>query len=267
MPAAPAYPVTTDTVTGLPRLALALLPTPLEQAPRLAARARLPHLFIKREDLSGYALGGNKLRQIDFILADALSQQCDVVIATAASQSNFCRALAGAAARIGLPCHLHLRATTGTEPRGNLLLDTIFGARITFTNRTDPWDRAIRAEMDALANDYREGGRVPYIAQLTGTGAPLGIAGWVSGAAELVADFGREGLAPDVLVAVCGSGLTAGGLALGFKHLGCRTLVLGISAQQPTARLKPWVLETTNATAAQLGLAVRPRCRRHRHHR
>lgn len=246
-----------DPLSRLRRLSLGALPTPLERAPRLAAHAGLAELLVKREDLSGYTLGGNKLRQIDFIMADALAQEADVVIATAGSQSNFCRALAGAAAKLGLVCHLHLRSATGTEPVGNLLLDAILGARITFTEHTDPWHPAIRAEMDALADKYRSEGSRPYVAQLTGASAHLGIAGWTSGAAELVRDFTRLGSVPDTLFVVCGSGLTMGGLALGFKHLRCPIRVIGVSAQQPEMRLKPWVLETANAAAARLAVAAR----------
>src|SRR5262245_64266991 len=93
---------------GLKRLRLATLPTPLEAAPRLGAALGIK-LYVKREDLSGYGLGGNKLRQIDFILADALARGHDAVVTTAGLQSNFCRALAAAAAKTGLGCGLLLR--------------------------------------------------------------------------------------------------------------------------------------------------------------
>lgn len=253
------HPVSTsiDTITGQKRLNLACFPTPLEAAPRLAAHAGLGELFIKREDMSGYALGGNKLRQIDFILAEALDRGADTLISTAGSQSNFCRSLAGAAAKLGLDCHLHMRAAMGTEQVGNLLLDGIFGAKVTFTEKTDPWDPAIRAELDEISHGYAQAGRKPYIAQLTGSSATLGIAGWVSGAQELLSDFGQIGRQPDRVVVVCGSGLTAGGLALGLKHLGAGMRVVGVSAQQPEARLRQWIVETANAAAAELGLATR----------
>lgn len=246
-----------DQVTGLHRIALAHLPTPLEAAPRLAAAIGLRALHIKREDLTGYALGGNKLRQLDFILAEALAAGADTLIATAGSQSNFCRSLAGAAAKLGLGCHLHLRARMGTEKVGNLLLDDIFGATVSFTQQTDPWDPAIRAELDAIDARYRAEGKNPFIVQLTGTSAATGVAGWVSGAAELRDDFDRLERMPDAVVAVCGSGLSLAGLALGFKHLGCPTRLVGISAQQPAGRLKPWIAQTANEAAVRLGFAMR----------
>lgn len=257
MPAQSAVPTISDPLTGRSRLQLASLPTPLEAAPRLARHAGFSALYVKREDQSGYALGGNKMRQIDFILCEALAGGADVVIATAASQSNFCRSLAGAAARLGLGCHLHLRSKTGTEKIGNLLLDDIFGARVTFTERTDPWDPGIRAELDAHAEAYRAEGRTPYVAQLTGASASLGIAGWMSGAAELVEQFSCLPAVPEAVVCVCGSGLTAGGLALGLKHLGSPARVLGVSAQQPAPRLREWIVTTANAAAAEFGLETR----------
>jgi 1-aminocyclopropane-1-carboxylate deaminase/D-cysteine desulfhydrase-like pyridoxal-dependent ACC family enzyme len=246
--------ISLDPITGLQRLRLANLPTPLESAPRLAAALGLAELMIKREDMSGYALGGNKMRQLDFIVADAIAARADLLVATAASQSNFCRSLAGAAAKLGLGCRLHLRAATGTALVGNLLLNRILGAEISFTSKTDPWDPAITDELAAIAEASENEGRRPFIVQLTGVSAPVAVAGWIAGAAELMQGFG--GADPDVMVVVCGSGLSLAGLALGFKHLGCRTRLLGISAQQPEARLKPWIVHVARDAAAHLGLEV-----------
>ena len=140
---------------------------------------------------------------------------------------------------------------------GKPYVERHFGARITFTDRTDPWDPAIRAELDRLAESYRSEGRHPAIVQLTGGSAALSIAGWVSGAAELKEDFAASDFMPELLVLACGSGLTAAGLALGFKHLGCVTRVLGVSVQQRAARLEPWMLEAANTAAAELGVTAR----------
>jgi D-cysteine desulfhydrase family pyridoxal phosphate-dependent enzyme len=246
-----------DEPTGLRRLSFARLPTPLEEAPRLAAALGLRGLWIKREDLSGYALGGNKLRKLDFLLAEAIDAGADTLIATAGYQSNFCRALAGAAAKAGLRCHLHLRAAGPLKLEGNLLLDRIFGAGITTTDATDPWDPRIRAELDAIAEDLRSEGRHPCVVQLTGASAPLGVAAWFSGAHELAQDLDALGVEPDLVVVACGSGLTLAGLALGLKHLGSRTRVLGLSVQQPASRLLPWVVDVAERTAQRLGISIR----------
>ncbi|SDG22838.1 D-cysteine desulfhydrase/L-cysteate sulfo-lyase [Bosea robiniae] len=249
--------VSIDPVSGRPRLAMARLPTPFEPAPRLAKHLGVASVHIKREDMAGYALGGNKLRQLDFILAEAIAAGADMLIATAGSQSNFCRSLAGAAAKLGLGCHLHVRAKMGTELVGNLLLDDIFGAEVTFTQETDPWHPAIKDEIEAIADRYRKQDRSPFVVQLTGVSANVGVAGWMSGAAELREDFKAIGRIPDSVVAVCGSGLTAAGLALGFKHLGVPTRVMGVSAQQPEARLRKWIVETANIAAAWMGIETR----------
>lgn len=246
-----------DPTTGLERLALSRLPTPLDDAPRLARALGIASLAIKREDMAGYALGGNKLRQLDFILAEALAAGADILVTTAGSQSNFCRSLAGAAAKLGLGCHLHLRAAMGTEMVGNLLLDNLFGATVTFTGVTDPWDETVADELDTIAAQYAAQGRKPFIVQLTGISAAVGVCGWMSGAAELMKDFEARGAVPDIMVAVCGSGLSLAGLALGFKHLGCRTRLLGISAQQPAPRLKAWISSTAGEASTLLDISTR----------
>ena len=112
---------------GLPRLPLALLPTPLEPAPRLGARLGI-ELWVKREDQSGLGLGGNKARQVEVLLADAVAQGAEVVLTTAGAQSNFCRTFAAGAARLGLRCILLLRGDGRAAPAGDLLLDLLFGA-------------------------------------------------------------------------------------------------------------------------------------------
>jgi len=242
-----------DPATNLPRLRLAHLPTPCLEAPRLAARLGLESLRTKREDLSGPALGGNKLRQIDFFLAAALAEGADTLLTTAASQSNFCRALAGACAEAGLACHLLLRRAGGTALQGNLLLDHIFGATVHWTDQTDPWALSVCDELGAILDSLRAAGRKPHLIQLPGETAALAVAGWVSGAAELHAQLDEA----DSLVLACGSGLTCAGLALGFKMLGRRTRVVGISVQQPAARLRPWVVEAAGRASVLLGTQVR----------
>lgn len=237
----------------LPRVPLARLPTPVEEAPRLARELGVRRLSIKREDLTGAAFGGNKLRQIELILGDAIARGADTVISTAGAQSNFCRALAGSAASLGISCELLLRGTPGMALNGNLLLDHVFGATVSFTDKRDPWDPNIREALDAMAEAARARGRKPLVVQLTGDSAGVGVAGWVSGAEEILA----QGDAPQFVVMACGSALTLAGLALGFKHLGASTRVLGVSVQQPVARLRPWIVEAASKGAALLGLATR----------
>jgi 1-aminocyclopropane-1-carboxylate deaminase/D-cysteine desulfhydrase-like pyridoxal-dependent ACC family enzyme len=241
---------------ALPRLDLAHLPTPIEAAPRLAVALGVAKLWVKREDLSGTAFGGNKLRQLSLILAQAVADGADTVIATAGVQSNFCRALAGSAASLGLGCELLLRGSTAAIRNGNLLLDHIFGASVVFTAATDPWDPAIRAELDAMAMRARRLGKRPAVVQLTGESAGLGVAGWVAGADEVLAQIDATGIAPTHMVVACGSGLTLAGLALGFKHRKRGPRLFGVSVQQPASRLRPWIVDAAAQGAKTLGLAA-----------
>lgn len=243
--------------TDLPRIPLGDLPTPYEPAERLAAEVGFRALWIKREDLSGPALGGNKIRQIEYILGAARAAGADTVITTAASQSNFCRALAGCAARVGLSCRLLLRAAGGMEPVGNLLLMRMFGAEITFTDATDPWHPSVREALEAIADDVRAKGGTPFIVQLPGETAALAVAAWALACDELVEDFALAGQVPDILAVACGSALTFAGLALGFARHGLQTRMLGVSVQQPASRLVPWVTEVMDRGARLLGWDVK----------
>lgn len=237
----------------LPKLDLARLPTPVEEAPNLARELGLKQLLIKREDLSGYALGGNKLRKLDYLMAAAKAAGADTVITTAGSQSNFCRALAAAAAKLNMGCSLLLRGRPNVAPAGNLLLMKIFGAAITFTDLTDPWDPRMREALDRIADDLRAQGRKPYVIQLPGESAALGAAAWVAGAEELARQWGDP---PEEIYVAAGSALTATGLALGLKALSQPTRLVAISVQQPAARIGPWMVEVGARCAGLLGLDV-----------
>src|SRR6516164_3061602 len=115
----------------LPRVPLAHLPTPLEEAKRFSQRLKGPRIFIKRDDCTGLLFGGNKTRHNEFLLADALHKEADVVVWGAGIQSNNCRQTAAACARLGLDCHLYLSRTThGEDIQGNLLLDHLVGAHV-----------------------------------------------------------------------------------------------------------------------------------------
>jgi 1-aminocyclopropane-1-carboxylate deaminase/D-cysteine desulfhydrase-like pyridoxal-dependent ACC family enzyme len=237
----------------LPRFPLARLPTPYEPAPRLAAALGLGRLHVKREDLSGPALGGNKIRSLELILGAARAAGADTVLTTAASQSNFCRAMAGTAPLAGLGCHLLLRRAGGTAATGNLLLMRLFGATLAWTAETDPWSPVIRDQLQAEEAALRAAGRRPFLVQLPGATAALAAAGWALAAEEMAGDFDAAGSAPDLLALACGSGLTLAGLALGFARYGLPVDLLGVSVQQPAARLRPWVAEVVGRAAALLG--------------
>ena len=144
----------TGLLASLPRVVLAHLPTPLDAAPRLAAALGGPEIWIKREDLSGLGLGGNKARQIEALMAAVLADGADTVVTTAAAHSNFCRTTAAACARLGLRCVLLLRGEAGMAVTGNLLLDALFGAEIEFIATQD----AVRSRHPRTAGRDRRRG-------------------------------------------------------------------------------------------------------------
>lgn len=238
------------------RIALGCWPTPFEPAPRLSA-ALGREIWFKREDLAGAALGGNKIRQLEWLLGEALAEGADAVLTTAGAQSNFCRALAGTAAKLGLACTLVLR---GPPPprQGNLLLDAVFDAEIRFVAAADPWDPSLVAALEEAAASLRAHGRLPYVIHLPGASAPLAAEAWAVTAEELDADWRAAGIDPGAIVVAAGSGLTAAGLALGLERLARRCQVRAVSVQQPADRLRPWMADVVRRAADRAGWPVPP---------
>ena len=139
----------TSLCSALPRVSLcSVLPTPLEEAPRLSKALGDIRLLIKREDLTGLATGGNKIRNLEYIFGDIQAQDCDAVITTAGVQSNMCRATAAAASRMGMTCSLLLRGSGDEAEQGNLLLNRLLGADVRFIPTKDPYDPRVTAWLD-----------------------------------------------------------------------------------------------------------------------
>ncbi len=224
----------------LPRLSLAALPTPVQPLPRLSAELGF-RLLVKRDDLTGLAFGGNKTRKLELLLAEAQAQGAEVVLTTGAAQSNHCRQTAAAAARLGLACHLVLMEPP--KPSGNLLLDGLLGARITWTPRTRR-DEALQEAAEA----ERAAGRRPYVVPYGGSNA-LGAAAYAYALEELLA----QGFTPDAIVFATSSGGTQAGLVAGARLLGFRGRIVGVSVDEPADVLRPRVASLAGETAALLG--------------
>jgi 1-aminocyclopropane-1-carboxylate deaminase/D-cysteine desulfhydrase-like pyridoxal-dependent ACC family enzyme len=226
----------------LPRVRLAHLPTPLEEVPRFAKSIGDVRVFLKRDDCTGLLLGGNKARHNEFLLGDAVAQDCDMVVWGAGVQSNNCRQTAAGCAKLGLECRLFLsRGKSKTEPQGNLLLDFLVGAHVEFT------DAAIGPELDALlaakAEEFRRAGRRPYY-WLRPQVIPLAAVSYAVCMAEIVDQLRGLGLAADAIY-VSSSGATGAGVALGGKLLGltCPTRLI-------CPMLWPWPIPADLANAA-----------------
>jgi D-cysteine desulfhydrase len=234
----------------LQRIPLAKLPTPLEPMGRLSAALDGPELWIKRDDLTGLATGGNKARKLELLLGDALSMGSDVVLTVGAVQSNHCRQTAAAAAGVGLECVLVLRGDP--QPRadwtGNLLLDDLFGARLCWSCGQDPLE-----VLHARAEAERAAGRTPYVIPYGGSN-PLGAAAYALAFEELWGQMSGEGIAFDRIALASSSGGTQAGLVVGAEACGHEGEVLGISVDLEAAALRRKVFGLLAPTAHLLDL-------------
>lgn len=246
-----------DTIcSGLPRVELcSSLPTPLQEMRRLSERLGV-RLLVKREDQTGLAFGGNKIRNHEFIFGDIVAQGCDAVITTAGVQSNMCRATAAAASRLGMACVLLLRGSGKEEAQGNLLLDHLLGADVRFIETQDPYDPRVPGWLSEVSAELSAGGHKPYVLHLTGETSTLAVCAYVSGAEELAAQFREIDCVPEWVYVTAGSGITAAGLALGFKHLGLPTRVVGISSNSPSAFLADRMVNYAKAASDRLGIST-----------
>ena len=234
------------------RARFAHLPTPLEPAPRLSAELGID-LWIKRDDCTGLAGGGNKTRKLEFLLGEALEQGADTLITQGAIQSNHVRQTAAAAASFGMACRVILENRTGNQAvdyvgNGNVLLDRLLGAAI----RMVPADTDMNAELEADAEAVRAAGGVPYV--IPGGGSnPIGALGYVDCALELAAQANDESLVIDRLVTATGSAGTHAGLIAGMAVSGADIPVLGIGVRAPKAKQEENVFKLAVETARLLG--------------
>ena len=242
---------------ALARVPLANLPTPFEPAPRLSAALGGPPIWIKREDLSGLALGGNKPRQLEFLMADAIAQGAQAVVTTAAVQSNFCRACAAAGAKLGIGVGLLLRGSGDEDAQGNYLLDKVLGAELRFIDTQDPYDSRVPAWLDEFVADFARRGIRAHVLHMPGRTGTLGAAAMARAGEEMARQFAQQQIAPQAVFTAVGSGLTVAGLALVFKALGLATRVVGVAVQKPAAFMVPLIVERANAAAQLLGLVTR----------
>jgi D-cysteine desulfhydrase family pyridoxal phosphate-dependent enzyme len=242
-----------EALNRLPRIPLALSPTPLHPLDRLrevfGGPGRAPRLLIKRDDLNGVALGGNKLRKLEWLLGDARAQGCDTLLTAGAAQSNHCRQTAAVGAIYGLETHLCLRGPEPERHTGNLILDDWLGAHLHFA----PPGASVSDALLPLAERLRSQGRKPYIIPIGGSNA-VGSVGYVAAVAELVG----QGDPPDYLVVATGSGGTQAGLEVGVRLLGLPTKVIGVGVGEPdTVSWQVDVANLANAVAERLGTDLR----------
>jgi len=245
-------------LAGFPRVRLAELPTPLHELPRFSDALGGPRVFMKRDDLTGLAFGGNKTRMFEFLLARVLEDGADTVIGGAAVQSNYCRQLVAAANRLGLETHLVLRRVRGErdhEIQGNLLLDLLAGARVRVITG-GPEEQ--RARMFALAETLRRQGRRPQVLRMAeDRDLSLDVISYVECFRELDEQCAALGIQPARLY-VASYDTTQAGLELGRAILGSPVELFGVApAQWAGEGPSALIARCANQGAAALGVSDR----------
>jgi L-cysteate sulfo-lyase len=247
-----------------PRTPLCNLPTPLEKLENLSRKLNL-NLYIKRDDETGLAMGGNKSRKLEFIMADALAQGADAIVTWGGVQSNWCRQLAAAARRVGIQPFLILfkRPRLPSERNGNLFLDEIFGADITVFELEEGSSimglHQVQRFVDPVIERARKAGRKPYLAPIGGSrlegsmNRPWGSIAYVNAMLELTEQAEAQELTIDQLVFATSSGSTHAGLLAGAMLLALRTKIVGISVSETKDEIAEAVKEIGDRVLMELG--------------
>jgi 1-aminocyclopropane-1-carboxylate deaminase/D-cysteine desulfhydrase-like pyridoxal-dependent ACC family enzyme len=216
-------------VEDAPRISLLAGPTPVEEMSRLRAvlgGRGIPRLFVKRDDAIPFGFGGNKVRKLEFALAEAMACGADTIVTFGGVQSNHARATAAASAKLGLKCVLIINGAAQERPTANALLDRLLGAEVEYIPSRNERAEASERVMARLADR----GRTPFLLPL-GASTSVGALGFVNAVSELVA----QGVRPDVIVHACSSGGTQAGLVAGAALHGLEARIIGVSADDPAA--------------------------------
>lgn len=244
-----------------PRVALATLPTPLERAGRLEEVLRaegvrdVPPVYLKRDDVLSLGLGGNKIRNLEFLIGAALTSGVTDVITGGRLQSNHCRLTAAACARTGVRAHLVFADDEPAVYSGNLLLDRMLGARLYFAGAGEG-DRDRRTATTArIAEDVRRAGGTPGVIPVGGSEI-AGALGHVVAAQEIVEQCDALGVRLDAIALATATGGTQAGLVAGLRQLGRRARVVGFAVAKSAAELRETVRGLADGVAAEIGARV-----------
>ncbi len=240
-------------LSRFPRVSLAHLPTPLEHLPRLSKHLGGPEIWVKRDDCTGLATGGNKTRKLEYVMGDAVEQGADTIITVGAMQSNHVRQTAAAACKLGMDCEVLLEhrikdPDEDYRTSGNVLLDRMFGA----TLHEYPAGTDFPAVMEEHAERIRGAGGRPYIVP-GGASNPIGALGYVNCAFELLGQANDRGLVVDHLVTATGSAGTQAGLVVGLKAMHSNIPLLGIGVGAPKDLQEQKVYDLAIETAEYVG--------------
>jgi L-cysteate sulfo-lyase len=236
-----------------PRVPLAHLPTPLEHLPRLSAELGGPQIYVKRDDCTGLATGGNKTRKLEFSMAAAQQEGADTIVTVGAVQSNHVRQTAAAACKLGMQCEVLLEHRVQDpsdyyRQSGNVLLDRIFGANL----REYPGGTDFEAAMESVAEEVRAAGGTPYIIP-GGASNAIGALGYVNCAIELLEQIAEAGINVGHIVTATGSAGTQAGLIVGLKAMNSGIPLLGIGVNAPQEKQEEKVFSLACETAEYIG--------------
>jgi D-cysteine desulfhydrase len=237
-----------------PRLRLARLPTPFEPLDRLSALVGGARIWVKRDDLSDCAVSGNKIRKLEFTIAQALEDGADTLLTCGGLQSNHCRATALLGARLGLRVELVLRGEPAGTPEGNLFLDRLAGATL-HCYPARQYQQEHEALLVAHAGRLVDQGRRPFLIP-TGASDAVGVWGYVTASAELGEDFARAGIDPRVVVCATGSGGTQAGLTAGLRLHGLAAETWGMAVCDDAAWFRNKVHADLAAWRQRYGVAL-----------
>ena len=239
------------TVKDFKRIDFALLPTAMYKLTNIS-RELGKNIYIKRDDMTGVSFGGNKVRTLEFLLADAFDKGCDYVITTGGAQSNHAMLTAACANRIGMKSKLVLQGRGVMAKKGNLILNDILDAEVSFVDSDDFSD--VYEEMNRVKDELTQNGHKAYFVPLGGS-VPLGSLGYVNCAAEIFSQADSQNIRIDHIVNATGSGGTQSGLTLGAALYGSETKVTGIAVGD--GLYEENILGLTKETADLLELAYR----------
>lgn len=240
-------------LTEFPRVSLAHLPTPLEHMPRLSEHLGGPQIYVKRDDCTGLATGGNKTRKLEFSMGEALQQGADTIVTVGAVQSNHVRQAAAAACKLGLKCEVLLEHRVAHpsdlyKNSGNVLLDRLFGANLREYGKGTDFD----TEMQVIAEEVRSNGGTPYIVP-GGASNPVGALGYANCAVELLQQADDAGLEFSHFVTTSGSAGTHAGLAVGLRASNCELPILGFGVNAAQDAQEDRVYKLACETAEYVG--------------
>ena len=233
----------------LPRAELAFLPTPVEFLENLSKELDGPQIFMKRDDMTGLAIGGNKTRMLEFLVGDALKMKSDVIITGANPLSNHVRQTSAAAKKMGLDVILAISGEKPKEINGNLLLTKILGAELRFVGGEED---GLGVKMENIAEELREAGRRPYVIHKF-CSVPKGCVGYVNAFMELDGQLKQQDIALDEMVVSSAAG-TYAGIFVGVKSLNSDIKLKGIAISERADGWKDRLSELINGTGAHLNL-------------